>query len=194
MTRPVLAALALLCVFAFAAPAYGLLLANPDGTPTGYPWREWADAALVPLPPGTVTFHDDLDGAPCVGVEVEGCALWSDDGTAADVWVIAGMPAFDSRRVELHELGHIFDGRVMTGAARAAWKAAVMDHRDGWFQDDDPEPSGERFAESYSLCAILGGHIRSAVRGVYGYVVGPVRQRRVCRVLRLAGVGYYGTP
>lgn len=185
------AAVVLLAVLMIAAPVYAVTLRAPDGTPTGPPWQTWADQSRAPSPPGEITFTTGT--GPC-GEVADGCARWWDDGTA-EVWV---TPDAHERATLLHELGHIFDGRVMTDNARAAWKAATGDWRSGWMVT---APDGlsrsctlscEWFAEGYARCALHGPNIRQAVHGAYGYVAGPVRQRRACRVLRMAAAGVYG--
>jgi acetyl esterase/lipase len=128
-----------------------------------------------------------------------GCARWG-NGPDADghVWVMPQVR--DPRELLLHELGHIFDGRVMTAEARADWKRAIDDHRSGWMIPQTQSngdaanvcgPSCEWFAEGYKMCAVYGPHITEPVYGIYGYTAGPKRQRRGCRVIRKAARGLY---
>lgn len=178
-----------------AAPeAAGVLLVNEDGSPVGEPWQAWADSSLAPPPPGVVTFTAGV--GPCGN---PGCARWDDgaDGPG-HIWVVP--EAKNPRELLLHELGHIYDGRVMNDQARTDWKRAIGDHRAGWMlTQTQPNgntvsvcgPSCEWFAEGYKMCALYGPHITEGVHGVYDYAAGPVRQRRGCRVLRKAAKGVY---
>lgn len=193
MRRILLAcALAVLLAPALApALASAVTLKNQDGTPTGDPWQAWADQSLAPSPPGDVTF---TVGQCPYDERATGCARWYSDGTA-EVFVSFKPGA---RAVELHELGHIYDSRVMNDRAREAWKQATDDERPDWMV---PVDGGNRcsdpcewFAEGYAKCALRGPHIRSAVHGVYAYVMGPIRHRRGCRVIRMAAAGVYGPP
>lgn len=173
-------------------------LVNDDGTPTGQPWQAWADSSQAPSPPGKVTFTAGV--GPCGN---PGCARWG-NGPDADghIWV---MPeARDPRALLLHELGHIFDGRVMNDQARADWKRATQDHHGaGWMTPVDQlngntinvcSLSCEWFAEGYKMCALYGKRITEPVYGTYDYRAGPKRQRRACRVIRKAAKGLYAAP
>lgn len=184
------AALVVLAVLYLATPAAAVTLVTPEGQPAGAPWQTWADQSLAPTVPGEVTFRPGV--GPCGDV---GCARWYSDGTA-EIWVEPRSP--EAHRLLLHELGHVFDARVMNDAGHSAWKQAIMDWRSGWMVDDPKQqaricgPPCEWFAEGYARCSLLGPYVRRAVRGAYEYVVGPTRQRRACRVLRMAAAGVFG--
>lgn len=184
-------ALVLTILMALLLPgvAHGVALTNADGSPVGDPWQAWADQSLAPSPPGTVTF---TVGACPYDARADGCARWYRDGRG-EVYVKLEHGA---RRTELHELGHIFDARVMNDTAREAWKHAIDDERPGWMTSAGDanrcEQVCEWFAEGYSKCALRGPYINSSVLGAYGYEMGPIRHRRACRVLRMAAAGVYG--
>ncbi len=145
------------------------------------PWQAWT-YSHVPAPPGVVTVHE---GACPDRPTAAGCAK-SDDIWVRDI----GEGAAFNRYTFLHEVGHIFDYRVMTERARDAFRALVGDPRP-WRSEVDS--SHERFAEAYMFCA-RHRRVRESFGGTDGYWVGPKRHRRICRLIRLAAAGFYGRP
>ena len=77
-----------------------------------------------------------------------------------------------------HELGHLFDFRLLSHAERRAYKRLVGQPRRGWFGGANP-PS-EQFAEAYALCA-RRHRIAGTARGSYHFRTTPRRHARRAR-------------
>lgn len=161
MRRAALIAVVLALVVPGSAQA--VVLVNPDGTRLGGHWQKWADRARVPTPPGSVVVRKGgcpNRGGACAGV----------DG----IWV-----ADNDRGSFLHELGHIFDYRVMTEAARRRFLLIVgsplawRDPTSSWF--DLPV---ERFATGWANCAL------GRPNATTGIILKGRTHRRVCSLIR----------
>ncbi len=174
--RYVLAALTTLALLPATADA--VTLTYDDGLPAPV-LQAWADASHVPVAAGTVTVHRRL----CPdALSSPACTITP----GSEMWLQA--PASMLRRALLHELGHRFDYLVMTDAARAAFGRLTNDRRP-WTQG--AEPPMERFATAYGKCARHRRIHAFIIGGEYGYTATPDEHRRVCRLVRLAAVGFY---
>jgi len=164
---------AALAAFALTATAdaRATTLVLDDGAPAPQPYQSWVDAALVPTPPGEVTLR--IGGCP----QTEYVTCEERRGRTLDL-----DPAWTSREVVLHELGHVFDDG-MPAWARTQF-AAIVHRRDPW--DGPVNPPSEWFAEAYALCA---RHlvIRQRYFAAYGYAPTPRRHRRICNLISRAG-------
>jgi hypothetical protein len=87
----------------------------------------------------------------------------------------------------MHELGHIYDGAVMTAPLRSVFQAIVR-NRGLWAAAASTDPPQEQFAEAYSLCARRKS-IRSTSFAMYAYTATPAIHRRACSVIRQAAAG-----
>ena len=92
----------------------------------------------------------------------------------------------DERRAILpatlyHELGHLFDWRVLNNRDRRRFKRLVGKSRQGWFSGRNSP--AEQFAEAYSFCSRYR-RIRS-IRAytTYGYDPSPSEHRAACRLI-----------
>ncbi len=93
----------------------------------------------------------------------------------------------DKRGVFYHELGHLFDLRVMRRRHRRAYKRIFgLGRRRAWF--GGRQPPGEQFAEAYSYCAryrrIRGTRTSSHAR--YGYRASAAQHQLVCQLIKRA--------
>jgi len=87
-------------------------LVTPRGGPLKGRWQDWADRALVP----TVTGRVKVRLVPCPArPAAAGCVYTRRPRT---VFLRPGLR--DPRGVLLHELGHVYDLRVMNNRDRAA--------------------------------------------------------------------------
>ena len=155
------------------ATASATTLATPDGAVRPQPFQAWVDRSAVPTPPGVVTLHlESCPGGPAWGAA---CA----DSSALSIHL--GSEGRD-RVTLLHELGHIFDGRVLTDADRARLQA-LLGRPGAWDGPAADDPPHEQFAEAYALCA-RHPRLRATRLGMYGYVATPARHRAVCAVIR----------
>jgi hypothetical protein len=164
--------IAAVATLALAAPARAVTLVGADGAPLRGRIQAIVAASKVPTAPGTVV----VDLHACPGTEYDGC--W--DTTVLHLPTARGV---DLRWTLLHELGHVFDDRVLTAADRAAFKGAIR-YSGAWTSGD--EPAGERFAEAYAGCALYAHAPYGGLQGQYGYTAGPQTFRRVCELIRRA--------
>jgi hypothetical protein len=167
---------AVVAALAVAAPARAVTLVAPGGAALGGHLQAVVDSSKVPTAPGTVV----VELAACPGSQYEAC------------WDPAGLHLPTGRGVDvrwtlMHELGHVFDERVLTGADRAAFKR-VIGYPAAWATG--AEPAGERFAEAYAGCAIDARAPYGGLRGEYGYAAGPSTFARVCALIRRAAARY----
>jgi hypothetical protein len=164
--------LAAVATLALAAPARAVTLVGADGAPLRGRIQAIVAASKVPTAPGTVV----VDLHACPGTEYDGC--W--DTTILHLPTARGV---DLRWTLLHELGHVFDDRVLTAADRAAFKRVIR-YSGAWSTGD--QPAGERFAEAYAGCALYPRAPYGGLQGQYGYTAGPQTFRRVCGLIRRA--------
>jgi hypothetical protein len=161
-------ALALLLLLAVAPAAHAVTIVGADGAPVFDPFQRWADRSAMPTPPGKVTvlLHTDVCGEAAACTTSLPPTIWF--GTDAD------------RGDFLHELGHQFDYSVMTDSARASFMRIVG--REGAWRSSGANPTHERFAEAYRMCA---RDPRRPDDSRMGYLYEPsVRQhRRVCALI-----------
>jgi hypothetical protein len=89
------------------------------------------------------------------------------------------------RHVYYHELGHVFDLRVMRNKHRRAFKRVMhLGHRRWW---GGVSPPAELFAEAYAACAHYGRVRRERV-GLSAYTYRPTlhQHRAACRLIARA--------
>jgi hypothetical protein len=166
-----------LATLVVAAPTRAVTLVTTTGAPLGGHLQAIVDGSRVPTAPGAVV----VDPAPCPGSAYQAC--W--DPTGLHVPVGRGV---DVRWTLMHELGHVFDDRVLTGADRAAFKR-VIGYSGAW--TTGAEPAGERFAEAYAGCAIYARAPYGGLEGEYGYTAGPQTFARVCGLIRRAAARHH---
>src|SRR3954463_16089195 len=126
-----------------SAAANDLTLVAPGGRALGGPWQRWARASLMPTVRGRVTVH--LSGCPALP-RAAGCVYRQRPHT---IYVRQGVRR--PRAVLLHELGHLFDLRVMNNRDRGRFGRIMHAGRRRWWAGK--LPLAEQFAEAYSFCA-----------------------------------------
>lgn len=156
------------------AAAFLLAAAPASGAVSG-DWGRYASEArsfAVPLP--AVYVH--RSGCPH---EQHAARPACTNPSTGEVWI----PDSDTARFTLaHELGHAFDGQVLTDADRS-WFRRVMHAPAGpWWQ---PDGAGEWFADYYADCAV--GNARISQEG-YADRPTPRQLRRVCTAVRVLGL------
>ena len=174
------AAVALLIVAVGAAPA----AAHPPkpvskkGKKLKGPWHRYLHQAKVPVVKGRLKIF--LNGCPR-RPRLAGCVY-----TRRKYRLYLRRRLHDRRGVFYHELGHLFDLRVMRRRHRRAFKRIFGLKRGAWF--GGRRPPGEQFAEAYSYCArhrrIRRTRISSRAR--YGYRATPAQHRAVCALIGTA--------
>ena len=170
----------MLAVFAVGiAPAQGAtqrrgkaVLVTAQGRPLPGPFQGWVNRSKAPTVLGRVRIV--LTGCPR-RPRFSGCVFSKRSRT---IYLKAGTP--HPREVLLHELGHLFDLRVLGRADRRAFRRMIGQSRRPWYRGLNPP--AEQFAEAYALCS-LRTRIKARVTGGYGFVTGPRRHRRSCALI-----------
>jgi len=161
------------------APAQGAqqrrekaMLVTPKGRPLPGPYQGWVNRSKAPTVSGHVRIV--LTGCPR-RPSFSGCVFTKRTNT-----IYLRRSARSPREVLLHELGHLFDLRVLGRADRRDFKRVMGRPRARWFRGVNPP--AEQFAEAYALCS-LRRRIDRRVRGTYAFVSGPRRHRRSCAII-----------
>ena len=148
------------------------VLVTPKGRPLPGPYQRWVNRAKVPTVRGRVRIV--LTGCPR-RPRFAGCVFSKRKST-----IYMKRRTSHTREVLLHELGHLFDLRVLGRADRRDFKRIMGRPRRSWYRGVNPP--AEQFAEAYALCA-LRKRINRRVTGGYGFKTGPQRHRRSCAVI-----------
>jgi hypothetical protein len=126
-----------------SATASDLTLLAPSGRPLRGPWQRWARSSLMPTVGGRVIVR--MTGCPALP-RAAGCVYRKRPHT---IYLRRGTHR--PRAVLLHELGHLFDLRVMNNRDRGRFRRIMRaGHRRWWA---GKIPLAEQFAEAYSFCA-----------------------------------------
>jgi hypothetical protein len=140
-------------------------------------WQRWADRSLVPTVKGRVTVH--LTGCPVLP-KAAGCVF---NNRPRDVYVRRGVQRV--KAVFLHELGHLFDLRVMNNSDRGRFRRILRQPRKRrWWKGSIP--LAEQFAEAYSFCARYRTIVSIARFATYHYRPTPRQHVRGCALMRNA--------
>jgi hypothetical protein len=152
------------------------VLVARSGRPLPARWQRWVKRSLVPLVNGRVKVG--LKGCPDHPRAV-GCVYSTRLST---VYIDQGRAVLPATLY--HELGHLFDWRVLNNRERRRFKRLVGMGSRGWFSGRTPP--AEQFAEAYSFCARYR-RIRS-IRGytTYGYDPSPGAHRSACALIKRA--------
>jgi hypothetical protein len=126
-----------------ASAVSALTLTAPGGRALGGPWQRWASASLMPTVRGRVTVR--LRGCPALP-RAAGCVYRKRPRT---IYIRRGIRR--PRSVLLHELGHLFDLRVMNNRDRGRFRRTLRAGKRRWWSGRIP--LAEQFAEAYSFCA-----------------------------------------
>lgn len=149
------------------------MLVTAKGRPLPGPYQGWVNRSKVPTLRGRVRIV--LTGCPR-RPRFAGCVFTKRKHT---IFLKRGNRR--PREVLLHELGHLFDLRVLGRRDRRDFKRIMGQPRRRWYRGKNP--LAEQFAEAYALCA-LRTRIRRRVTGGYGFVTGPQRHRRSCMLIK----------
>ena len=139
-------------------------------------WQRWVRRSLMPVVNGRVKVG--MSGCPAHPRAI-GC-VYSTRLTTIYLDVRrASLPA-----TLYHELGHLFDWRVLNNRERRRFRRLVGMSGRGWF--GGKTPPAERFAEAYSFCARYR-RIRS-IRAytTYDYDPSPSEHRAACALIKRA--------
>ena len=175
LIRPLLAMVALGVVVA-SAQAHPPAPVSEKGRAIRGKVHTWFHQAKVPLFRGRV----QIRRRACPGhPRLAGCVFSSRPRT-----LYLKTRLREPRRLLYHELGHVFDLKVLNRRERGVFKRIVGIGRSGWFRGG--LPPAEWFADGYAGCAVRQ---RLRARGhatPYGYNPTPRQHARVCRLIRTA--------
>jgi hypothetical protein len=83
-----------------------------------------------------------------------------------------------------HELGHVFDFRVLNNKERRGFRRIMGIRENRWF--GGRRRAAELFGEGYASCARFGSRRAPRRRSVYGYAPTTRQHRATCRLIRRA--------
>jgi len=153
-------------------------LVTPRGKPLRGAWQGWADRALVPTLVGRVRVR--LQRCPA-RPSAAGCVY-----TRRPRTVFLRPRLRDPRGVLLHELGHVFDLKVMNNRDRGVFRRLMHRRAARWWKG--AHPLAEQFAEAYSWCARYARIVSIARYSSYEYRPKARQHKRICALVRRAAV------
>jgi hypothetical protein len=152
-------------------------LVRPDGRSLPKTWQRWVDRSLVPTVKGRVTVH--TDGCPA-RPKAAGCVY---NLRPKDIYLKRGVSRV--RSVLLHELGHLFDLRVMNNSDRGRFRRILRQPKKRtWWKGTIP--LAEQFAEAYSFCARYRKIMSIARFATYRYRPTSRQHVSACALIRRA--------
>jgi hypothetical protein len=152
-------------------------LVRPSGRVLPKTWQRWVDRSLVPTVKGRVTVH--TNGCPA-RPEAAGCVY---NLRPRDVYLRRGVSRV--RSVLLHELGHLFDLRVMNNSDRGRFRRVLRQPKQRrWWKGTIP--LAEQFAEAYSFCARYRTIVSIARFATYRYRPTSRQHVSACALMRRA--------
>lgn len=174
------------CLFACAAlaatpapaqaarrPTGRTVLVASNGKPMPGPYRAWVRQSKVPTVRGRVKVI--LSGCPG-RPRLTGCVY---SKRPKRLYLRRGTT--QARAILYHELGYLFDLRVMNRRDRRDFKRLIGKPTSAWYRGTNP-PS-EQFAEAYALCA-RRKTVRRRTRVYYAYSATPREHRAACAIMR----------
>jgi hypothetical protein len=158
-----------------AVPVRGAVkLAAPDGRPLAGRWQGYADASLMPTVPGRVKVI--LSGCPARR-GAAGCVYTKRPRV---IYLRRGLN--DPRGVLLHELGHLYDIRVLNNRDRARFRRILgRSAKRQWWRGS--RPLAELFAEAYSWCARYARIVSISRYSSYAYRPTARQHRAICALI-----------
>jgi len=148
-------------------------LTAPGGSALGGSWQRWASASLMPTVGGRVTVR--LQRCPALP-RAAGCVYRRRPRT---IYIRPGVRR--PRAVLLHELGHLFDLRVMNNRDRGRFRKLMRAKRRKWWAGRIP--LAEQFAEAYSFCARYHRIVSIGRYASYHYRPSRRQHRSVCGLI-----------
>jgi len=150
-----------------------LRLTAPGGHALRGKWQRWAHASLIPTVGGRVTVR--MTGCPALP-RAAGCVYRKRPRT---IYLRRGVRR--PRAVLLHELGHLFDLRVMNNRDRRSFRRTMHAGRRRWWSGRIP--LAEQFAEAYSFCARYRRIVSLVRYATYHYRPSRGQHRSACALI-----------
>ena len=168
-----------------AAPASGgpssraaadLSLTGPEGRSLNGSWQRWARASLMPTVGGRITLK--LGGCPALP-RAAGCVYRKRPRT---IYLRSGLRR--PRSVLMHELGHLYDLRVLNNRDRGSFRRIMRARKRAWWKGEIP--LAEQFAEAYSFCARYRKIVSISRYSTYEYRPSRRQHAKVCGLILAA--------
>lgn len=156
--------------------AADLSLTGPGGRSLDGSWQRWARASLMPTVGGRITLN--LGGCPALP-RAAGCVYRKRPRT---IYLKSGLRR--PRSVLLHELGHLYDLRVLNNRDRGRFRTILRARKRAWWKGEIP--LAEQFAEAYSFCARYDRIVSIARYSTYEYRPTRRQHSKVCRLILTA--------
>jgi hypothetical protein len=156
-----------------ARAAPDLSVTAPGGRALRGSWQRWARASLMPTVGGRVTLR--LTGCPALP-RAAGCVYRRRPST-----IYLRRKLRHPRSVFLHELGHLYDLRVMNNGDRGRFRRIMRARRRAWWSGRIP--LAEQFAEAYSFCARYRRIVSISRYSTYDYRPTRRQHARVCKLI-----------
>jgi hypothetical protein len=163
---------------ALAAPAFAHPPTPVDGKgrAIGGVMHKWLHQAKVPLPKGRVQIiRGRCPGHP----NYDACVI-----TRRPRRIYMAVQLSHPRRLLYHELGHVFDLRVLNDRERRGFKKIMGIRRKGWFRGG--MPPAEAFADGYQRCAYRTRILAREAPSPYGFRPSVRQHRRICLLISRA--------
>ena len=152
-------------------------LLSPGGKRLKGRWQSWADESLMPTPRLRVKVY--RTGCPAEP-KAAGCVY-----TRRSRVIYLRAKLRDPRGVFLHELGHIFDLRVMNNRDRGRFRRTMgRSPKRKWWRGR--MPLAEQFAEAYSWCSRYTKIVSISRYSSYRYRPSKRQHQRVCDLIQRA--------
>ena len=158
------------------APAHPPKLLGREGKTIGGPMHRWLHQARAPLVRGRVQVL--VIGCPARPRFVA-CVYAR---RPSRIYIRPGLR--NMRWALYHELGHVFDFRVLNNRERRAFRRIMGIREKHWF--GGRRRPAELFAEGYASCARFGPRRATRRHSVYGHSPTGRQHRATCRLLRRA--------
>ena len=155
--------LTLTALLIMSAPAgaaqLDLVGGSTSGSPSLYPYQQWADDSYAPTYPGAVQLVFSPVSFTCGTVAgAVGCTTWSGWPTP-QVEIDTGSGPYWTHQYLMHELGHVFDGTEMQDPFRADFMAI-------WGLPGGASAGGRRSPRRWQRRRVVRGVVQ-AVRAVW---------------------------
>src|SRR3954469_8270115 len=172
-TRAALIAAVLALAVAPASGGPDVSLTSPGGRPLHGSWQRWARASLMPTVGGRITLR--LTGCPALP-RAAGCVYRKRPRT---IYLRRGVRR--PRAVLLHEMGHLYDLRVLNNGDRGRFREILRAYKRRWWAGRIP--LAEQFAEAYSFCARYRKIVSIARYSTYRYRPSRSQHTKICGLI-----------
>lgn len=162
-----------------------------------HPYQLWADKAKVPtsdffsiaIKEGKCEAEEfDAEGH-LVSITLPGAVACSDGYDEIEMVVENN----EDRKTFYHELGHVWDGRMLTDQMRTRFLKLIRQPGLPWWQPPEVEEEeillaewwgSEWYADAYAVCAFRNRFPRGTIYVAGNGLIGPPAMRKICHLIR----------